>query len=152
MSFLHNRWRAPVTGAVTGLAVAAGIIGPSALASGGTASTPRAKVARASDTPCTAPAGTKAAQSKQAPGTDPSPAPFLAAVAQLQQAGTINAAQARVLDADIRTGSIDSEALVANGTLTSAQMQAVNDRLAAVKRSLAPDAGSGTAADAHGKG
>jgi polyhydroxyalkanoate synthesis regulator phasin len=69
-----------------------------------------------------------------------SDAPFLAAVTQMVQAGTINDAQARVLDADIHTGRIDPDQLVANGTLTTAQSQAVMDRLGAVKRSLAPAA------------
>jgi hypothetical protein len=58
-------------------------------------------------------------------------------VTQLVQAGTINDSQARILDADIRAGSIDPIQLVANGTLSSAQMQTVTDRLGAVKRSLA---------------
>jgi hypothetical protein len=66
-------------------------------------------------------------------------------VAQLVQAGTITNAQAQVLDADIRAGSIDPEQLVAGGTLTSVQMNAVGDRLAAVKRSLAmANQGSGS--------
>jgi hypothetical protein len=67
-------------------------------------------------------------------------------VAQLVQSGTINTAQAHVLDADIRAGSIDSTQLVASGTLSSVQMQAVSDRLGAVKRSFAsasPDSPAG---------
>jgi hypothetical protein len=85
---------------------------------------------------CGAPAGGAGAKSPQGPG--PGPAPFLAAVAQLVQAGTINQHQADVLDAGIRAGSIDDSQLIANGTLTSAQMQAVDNRLIAVKQSLAP--------------
>jgi hypothetical protein len=56
------------------------------------------------------------------------------------QAGTINDAQARVLDADIRIGRIDPDQLVADGTMSSAQAHAVMDRLGAVKRSMAPAA------------
>lgn len=145
MAFTASRWRAPVTGSVAGLAVAAAIVGPSALASGGgsakppTAGNAAHKVAHVSDA--------TAAKAKRAGGQSagPGPGPFLAAVAQLEQAGTINAAQARVLDADIRSGSMDTNQLVANGTLSSAQMQAVNNRLIAVKRSLAP-AGSAPSA------
>jgi hypothetical protein len=59
------------------------------------------------------------------------------------QAGTINDAQARVLDADIHIGRIDPDQLVANGTMTPAQAQAVMDRLGAVKRSMAPAAQEG---------
>jgi hypothetical protein len=59
-------------------------------------------------------------------------------VAQLAQAGTITDAQAHVLDADIEAGSIDPQQLVSSGTLSSAQMQAVGDRLASIKRSLSP--------------
>ena len=113
MSFPH-KWRALVTGAVTGLVVAAAIIGQSALASGGGAATPA-----------------------------PSDEPFLAAVAQMVQAGTINDAQAHLLDADIHIGHIDTDELVANGTMTQAQAQAVMDRLGAVKRSMAPPAQQG---------
>lgn len=146
MSSTPSRWRAPVTGAVAGLVVAAAVLGPSALASGGhsasgqasggnAASAPgAARKAHASDASCT----TSAASAK-VPGADPGPGPgaFLAAVAQLVHDGTITDAQARILDADIRAGSIDPQQLVARGTLTSAQMRAVDDRLGAVKRSLA---------------
>lgn len=139
-----SRWRAPVTGAVAGLVVAAAIVGPSALASSGNSPSRQAsrghaasalagaKRAHATDASCT----TSAAGAK-APDPGPGAGPFLDAVAQLKQAGTITDAQARVIDADIQAGSIDPQQLVASGTLTSAQMQAVNDRLVAVKRSLA---------------
>lgn len=170
MSFSQSRWRAPVTGAVAGLAVAAAVVGPSALASGGThstpnaqaaastagaktaASTPNAKAADAAGAPCAAPGGANVVRSKPAPGAQPSPAPFLAAVAQLVQAGTINESQARVLDAGIRAGRIDPGALVASGTLSSAQMQAIISRLGAVKRSIAPPGqGNGAPPNAHAK-
>lgn len=135
MSSTANRWRAPVTGAVAGLVVAAAIVGPSALASGGAAPSAQAagKAAHVSDV-----RSAKLAAKAAAPSAGPGPGPFLAAVAQLVQAGTITDAQAHVLDADIQAGSIDPQQLVANGTLSSAQMQAVNDRLAAVKQSLRP--------------
>jgi hypothetical protein len=140
-----SRWRAPVTGAVAGLVVAAAVLGPSALASSGhsgsdqasrarAATLAGAKRAHASDASCTT-----AAAGAKAPGQDPGSgsAPFIAAVAQLVQNGTITDAQAHVIDADIQAGSIDPQQLVASGTLTSAQMQAVNNRLVAVKRGLA---------------
>ena len=135
MSSKASRWRAPVTGAVAGLVVAAAIVGPSALASGGPArSAPAAgKAAHVADV-----RSAKEAAKAAAPSAGPGPGPFLAAVAQLVQAGTITDAQAQILDADIQTGSIDPQQLVASGTLSSAQMQAVNDRLVAVKQSLRP--------------
>jgi hypothetical protein len=134
-----GRWRAPLIGAVTGLIVAAAIVVPSAIAAGGNNSGPciagkSARAAASSD----AGAG-KAAP--PAPGTVPHQ--FLDVIAQLEQAGTISAAQARTLDADIESGSIDPQKVVADGVLTAAQMKTVNDRLIAVKMSLAAQAHAG---------
>jgi hypothetical protein len=128
-----------VTGAVTGLIVAAAIVVPSAIASGGGSSKPcvAAKSARA----------VVASDGKPAPpppGTVPHQ--FLDVIAQLQQAGTINAAQAHTLDGYIESGSMDAKKVVADGVLTAAQMKAVNDRLVAVKMSLAQQAHAGSAA------
>ncbi|MGZ6576920.1 MAG: hypothetical protein ACXVEW_01085 [Solirubrobacteraceae bacterium] len=160
MSSPASRWRAPIIGAVTGLLVAAAVIGPSALASGG-ATTPEsgttANTATTTSTPATTTAPTidcnappPGAQAKRpgGPSAGPGPAPFLAAVAQLVRAGTIDDAQARILDAGIRGGSIDPSQLVANGTLSSAQAQAVMEHLGAGKRSLAPAAQPGADAKA----
>ena len=139
-----------MTGAVAGLLVAAAIVGPSALASGGDTPTspPATKAAQGPGASCPAPDAKAQADGSKAASAAPGPGPFLAAVAQLAQAGTINDAQARVLDAGIRAGSIDDQQLVANGTLSSAQMRAVDDRLKAVKLSLIPagqDSGAGHA-------
>jgi hypothetical protein len=147
MSSPQSRWRAPIIGAVTGLLVAAAVIGPSALASGptttpGSDTTPTTtgtpSTTKAPATNCDAPPPGAQAKGPGGPSAGPGPGPFLAAIAQLVQAGTIDDAQARVLDADIRAGSIDSNQLVANRTLNSSQLQVVMERLAAVKRSLAP--------------
>jgi hypothetical protein len=73
-----------------------------------------------------------------------------AAVAQLQQAGTISAAQARMLDTDIESGSINPKQLVADGVVTASQMQAVNDRLVAVKMGLAAQAHDNASASESG--
>jgi hypothetical protein len=120
------------------MVVAAAVVGSSALASGGGAPASRtaAKVARAS-IDCGAPA---ASAGVKGPSDGPGDAPFLAAVAQMEQAGTIDQAQARVLDADIQKGRVDPDQLVANGTLTQAQADTVMERLGTVKRSLAPGA------------
>ena len=139
MSFSAGRWRAPVTGAVMGMVVAAAVVGSSALASGG--GTPAPRITRASIN-CASPAAVdKAPAGVQRPSDGPGDAPFLAAVAQMVQTGTIDEAQAHALDADIRTGRIDTDQLVANGTLSQAQANTVMNRLGAVKRSLAPAAG-----------
>ncbi len=121
----RRRWRAPVAGAVAGLVVAAAIVGQSALAANGSSSRrPAAKpAARAAD--------------------QGAANPFVAVVAQAVQKGTITDAQARVLDAHILAGSIDPNALVAAGVLSAAQMQAVNDRLIAVKKGQAAEAHAG---------
>ena len=118
----RQRWRAPVIGAVAGLAVAAAIVGPAALADSGNGNAPQ--VVKHHGTP--------------APGG--APHQFPDAVAQLVQAGTITAAQGRALDAQIETGSMDPQQMVARGVLSASQMAAVNDRLVAVKKSLAAQA------------
>jgi hypothetical protein len=112
-----------VTGAVAGLAVAAAIVGPSALASGGGGASGAATTKRAA-------AG--------APGD--AQAPFFAAVSDLVRAGTIDAAQGRAVDERIRAGSMDPGQMVASGVLTASQMAAVNDRLIAIKRGVAAQA------------
>jgi hypothetical protein len=127
----RRRWRAPVIGAVAGLAVAAAIVGPAALADNGGGSRPPAK---------TKPAGSPA------PGGVPHQ--FIDAVAQLVQAGTIDAAQGRAVDAQIETGRMDPEQMVSRGVLTAAQMATVNDRLIAVKKGLASQAHPDAAAPA----
>jgi hypothetical protein len=137
MSFPPNRWRAPVTGAVTGLVVAAAVVGSSAFASGGGAPAPQTGAGASIQCGNQAASGGVKSPSQGPPESD---APFLAAVTQMVQAGTINQAQASVLDADIRKGRIDPDQLVANGTLSQAQADAVMTRLGAVKRSLAPGA------------
>lgn len=136
------RWRAPLTGAVTGLAVAAAIVVPSAIAAGGQSSGQ-----------CV---GSKAARAMASPPTaaDSVPSQFFAAVAQLERAGTITAAQARTLDADIQSGSIDPKKLIADGVLTVSEMNAVNHRLIGVKMSLASQmqASSSASGSAPSKG
>lgn len=134
----RRRWRAPAIGAVTGLAVAAAIVVPSAIAAGGQGSRPCAPSPAAASK-------LAAAATKPAPAPGGVPHQFLDAIAQLQQAGTITAAQARTLDAAIESGRIDSDKLVADGVVTASQMKAVNDKLIAIKMSLAAQAHAGGA-------
>jgi hypothetical protein len=143
--FSGGRWRAPAIGAVTGLAVAAAIVVPSAIASGGQSAKPcvvsQAQAAAASGKAQTAAASGKA-RGVPAPGGVPHQ--FIDGIAQLQQAGTISAAQARTLDADIESGSINPQKLVADGVVTAAQMKAVNDKLIPIKMGLAAAAHAGS--------
>jgi hypothetical protein len=137
--FSRGRWRAPAIGAVTGLVVAAAIVVPSAIASGGQSSGQcvAGKTARALVSP---------SQGKPAPPPPGSvPHQFLDAIAQLQQAGTITAAQAHTLDTAIESGRINPDQLVADHVVTAAQMQAVNAKLIAIKMSLAAAAHPGSA-------
>jgi hypothetical protein len=114
---------------LAGLAVAAAIIVPSAFATGKTA--PHSKAAPPSKTALkgTAPAD-------NCPGAPP--AAITAAIAHLEQAGTIDQAQEQAIDAQLRAcGPFDLRPLVDNGTITAAQAQAVQDALAHAKVSLA---------------
>jgi hypothetical protein len=76
-----------------------------------------------------------------APAADQSN-PFDTAIQALVEDGTINQQQADVLRQQIDAGSIDEQELVDSGTLTAAQMQAVQARFRAVKGSLAAAAAS----------
>ena len=133
----RRRWRAPAIGAATGLVVAAAIVVPSAIASSGQSTATCAKSARAL-------VASGAVAGKPAPPPPGSvPHQFLDAVAALQQDGTITAAQARTVDAAIESGRIDSDKMVADHVLTAAQMKTVNDKLIAIKMSLAQAAHGG---------
>jgi hypothetical protein len=133
---------------LTGLAVAAAIVVPSAIASSGhsSGSCPAGKSARAAVVPSAAASKLADAASKPAPAPGGVPHQFIDAIAQLQQAGTISAAQARTLDAAIESGRIDPGKLVADGVVTAAQMKAVNDKLIPIKMGLAAQAHAGSAA------
>ena len=67
----------------------------------------------------------------------PNPQPFLDAVAQLVDNGAITAAQGRIVDDQIRTGRVDTDALVKAG-FTRSQADAVQQALGSVKQSMAP--------------
>lgn len=130
----RQRWRAPVIGAMAGLAVAAAIVGPAAFADSGSGG------GGATSTGATA----HAVKHHGTPPPNSAPHQFTDAVAQLVQAGTITAAQGRAVDAQIETGSMDPDQMVARGVLSASQMAAVNDRLVAVKKSLGAQAQSQT--------
>ena len=78
----------------------------------------------------------KASATAKSPGGDV-PGAFIDAVQALVANGTINQSQANAIEAQIRTGSMDSEQFVQSGLVTQAQMDAINASLRAVKESMA---------------
>jgi hypothetical protein len=113
------RVRYTATGALATLAVVGAIAGASALAAKPHAKTPGAPV----------PGKTHASQ----PGSSQ---PFLNAVQQLVNAGTITAAEGQALNSQIQTGRVDTDTLASIG-FTAAQLQAVQQALASTKQALA---------------
>jgi hypothetical protein len=113
--------------------VAAAIVVPSAIASSG--QRPVSCVATKSARALVASGAVAGKPAPPPPGSVPHQ--FIDAVTQLQQAGTITAAQAHTLDAAIESGRIDPDKLVAEHVLSAAQMKTVNDKLIAIKMSLA---------------
>jgi len=65
--------------------------------------------------------------------------PFLGAIQQLVDDGTISATQGHAVDSEIQTGRIDTHTLASSG-FTQAQLQAVQQALGNTKRALAPAA------------
>jgi hypothetical protein len=66
-----------------------------------------------------------------------------AALERLVSAGTITQAQADAVQAQVEAGSVDPQTLVANGTVSDAQMRAIDEALGQVKRSFADANGAG---------
>jgi len=87
------------------------------------------------------------AQSRHSPSRAQSPAPlpsrppvdhqpFLDAIQQLVDNGTITAGEAEVVDREIVAGRVDTDTLASSG-FTAAQLQAVQQALGNAKRALA---------------
>lgn len=75
---------------------------------------------------------------------------FTQAIAQLEQAGTIDSAQAQAIDTAMQSEcSFDIQQLVNNGTITAAQKQAVVSALGHAKMSLAGANHANTARAGH---
>jgi hypothetical protein len=131
----YARIRHTATGALAALAVVGAIAGTAALAA-----KPRpnahghAAVARG--------AAIKAPTSPVPDKTDaPKPAvnhqPFLNAIQQLVNDGTITATEGQAVDREIQAGRVDTGTLTSSG-FTQAQLQAVEQALGNTKRALAP--------------
>lgn len=75
--------------------------------------------------------------------TGPPDRVFTAAVARLEQAGTIDSTQAQAIDAQLQAGTVEGglQQLVDSGTLTATQAQTVVTALAHAKMSLASTQG-----------
>ena len=72
-----------------------------------------------------------------APEPSASPQPFLNAVERLVANGTITATEGQALDREILRGSVDTQALASEG-FSARQLQIVQQALANTKRALAP--------------
>jgi hypothetical protein len=140
----HARLRSTATGALAALAVVGAIAGTAALAAkphhkphhhatlanGSTTKTPTSPVPDKTHTP-------HPAVNHQ---------PFLNAIQQLVNNGTITATQGQTVDREIQAGRVDTDTLASSG-FTQTQLQAVQQALANSKAALgrqAPPAGPKT--------
>jgi hypothetical protein len=147
-----GRWRRSALGFLAGLAVAAAIAVPTTLAAitkPGPAGTTGPTVTKPAPAGSTAPTGTTKTPAPGGTGTAPDPV-FTSAIAQLEQAGTIDSAQAQAIDAQLQSKSFELQQLVDSGIITAAQAQAVQNALRQAKMSLSPTNGTaGTANVRH---
>jgi hypothetical protein len=128
------RIRYTATGAVAALAVAGAIAGTAALAARPhTKARGHAAVVNGGRTK-TAPSGV--AVKSQAPAPPVDHQPFLDAIQQLVDNGTITMAEAQVVDREIVAGRVDTDTLASSG-FTAAQLQAVQQALGNAKQALA---------------
>lgn len=136
------RWRWSALGVLAGLAVAAVIVVPSTLAASKHAGAPSTQtVAKPAPTGSTGPTGTTKTPAPAGTGSNAPDPVFTSAIAQLEQAGTIDSAQAQAIDAQLQSHSIDLQQLVNSRTITAAQAQAVQNALRQAKMSLGPTNG-----------
>ena len=145
------RLRYTATGAVAALVAAGAIAATVALADASPTKKPRnatppSALAKAASASC-ASAGDAAGNTRAFAAQDKTRAPqpggvpqaFFDAVQRLVDSGTITAAQGQAVDAEIRTGRIDTDTLASAG-FTRAQLQALQQALANTKRGLAATA------------
>jgi hypothetical protein len=128
------RLRYTAAGAAAALALVGAIAGTAALAAKPPAHAPRHAVVANCDATKTAAAGVK--DKTGAPEPPANPQPFLDDIQRLVDDGTITAAEAQVVDREIRAGRVDTDSLTAAG-FTQAQLDAVQHALSSTKRGLA---------------
>ncbi len=141
----YVRVRQTAIGALAALAAVSAIAGAAALASAPHARPHRYRAAVHGSKPQSPSDQVQGKIQPSRPGTvktrgsQPAPdrQPFLDAVTQLVDAGTITAAQGQIVDGQIQTGRVDTDALVAAG-FTQSQADAVQQALGRVKQSMAP--------------
>jgi hypothetical protein len=130
----YARLRHTATGALAALAAVGAIAGTAALAAKPRANTHRhAAVANGSTTKTPTspvPGKTHAPQ----PGSNQ---PFLNAIQQLVDNGTITATEGQAVDREIRAGRVDTDTLTSSG-FTQTQLQAVQQTLENAKRAMGP--------------
>jgi hypothetical protein len=125
-------------GAIAALAAVAALAGAVALAA-----TPSAKpVGRAAANKAGATKSPVSAvpDKTQQSGPPVNHQPFLSAVHQLVENGTLTAAEGQAVDREILAGRVDTNTLASSG-FTQTQLQAVQQALGNAKRALAPNVG-----------
>ncbi len=131
----YVRVRQTVIGAIAALAAVGAITAAGALASQPHARPQRYHAARHGSESQSPPDQVHGKTGGSQPA--PNPQPFFDAVMQLVDNGTITAAQGQIVDDQIQTGRVDTDALVAAG-FTQSQADAVQQALGSVKQSMAP--------------
>lgn len=135
-----TRLRHTATGALAALAAVGAIAGTAALAAKPHAN-PRGNAA-ATNSPTTKTPTFPVSGKPHTPQQDVNQQPFLDAVQQLVDNGTITATEGQTLDREIQAGSLDPQTLESSG-FTQSQIQAVEQALSNAKRALAPGATGG---------
>jgi hypothetical protein len=149
----YARLRYTATGAVAALAAVGAIAGTVALAAsphakphahaaadGGATKPPPSPLAVKTSPPAPSPVKTPPSPlpvKTRAPQPPVNHQPFLDAIQQLVNAGTITSTEGQLVDREIVAGRVDTQTLASNG-FTPAQLQAVQAALGSAKQALAP--------------
>jgi hypothetical protein len=131
----YARLRYTATGALAALAAAGAIAGTVALAANpGAKAHGHAAVATAGVTKTP---GSPVPDKTEAPQPAVNHEPFLKAIQQLVDDGTITATEGQAVDREILAGRVDTDTLASSG-FTQTQLQAIQQALGNAKRALVP--------------
>jgi hypothetical protein len=136
----YARLRQTATGAVAALASVGAVAGTTALATNSHARPHRHAIHRhatAADGSTTKTPTSGVPDKTQAPQPAVNHQPFLDAIQQLVDNGTITATQGQTVDGEIVAGRVDTDTLASSG-FTQTQLQAVQQALGDAKRALLP--------------
>ena len=133
----YTRLRYAATGALTALAAAGAIAGTTALAATRHARQHHHHHAAAANSGATKTPTSPVPDKTDAPRPPVNHQPFLNAIEQLVDNGTITATQARTVDREIEAGRVDTDTLAARG-FTQSQLQAVQQALSNAKQARLP--------------